>query len=102
MLKEIHLDSNNFKEIPNEISSLDQLEKLFVQRNALEGDIIQAGQMRLNLGAWVYCMWQVKYQMRLAIRTTYRVWHSINQLSGSLPADIGTGSSRPATTSCRR
>ncbi|CAL2252041.1 unnamed protein product [Prunus armeniaca] len=50
-----------------------------------------AGQMRLNLGARVYCMWQVKYQMRLAIHTTYRVWQSINQLSGSLPADIGTG-----------
>ncbi|KAM5587964.1 putative LRR receptor-like serine/threonine-protein kinase [Rosa sericea] len=39
MLKEIYLDYNNFIEIPNEISALDQLEKLYVQENVLEGDV---------------------------------------------------------------
>ncbi|XP_062009586.1 probable LRR receptor-like serine/threonine-protein kinase At3g47570 [Rosa rugosa] len=38
-LKAINLDHNNFKEIPNEIGTLNQLEKLFVQKNALKGPI---------------------------------------------------------------
>ncbi|ONI10718.1 hypothetical protein PRUPE_4G063200 [Prunus persica] len=39
MLKEIHLDSNNFNEIPNEIFSLDQAEMLYVGFNALKGHV---------------------------------------------------------------
>ncbi|XP_062007600.1 putative receptor-like protein kinase At3g47110 [Rosa rugosa] len=38
-LKAINLDYNNFIEIPNEIGTLNQLEELFVQNNALKGPI---------------------------------------------------------------
>ncbi|XP_004295582.1 PREDICTED: probable LRR receptor-like serine/threonine-protein kinase At3g47570-like [Fragaria vesca subsp. vesca] len=38
-LKEIYLDSNKFKEIPNEIGALIQLEMLSVKHNALNGPI---------------------------------------------------------------
>ncbi|BBH00995.1 Leucine-rich repeat protein kinase family protein [Prunus dulcis] len=39
MLKEINLSYNKFNEIPNEIGSLDELEKLYVQSNALKGHV---------------------------------------------------------------
>ncbi|XP_040361572.1 putative receptor-like protein kinase At3g47110 isoform X2 [Rosa chinensis] len=39
MLKEIYLDYNKFKELPNEIGSLDKLEKLWVQFNSLQGHV---------------------------------------------------------------
>ncbi|PQQ11041.1 putative LRR receptor-like serine/threonine-protein kinase [Prunus yedoensis var. nudiflora] len=39
MLKAIRLDFNNFKEIPNEIGSLDQVEFMYVQENALKGHV---------------------------------------------------------------
>ncbi|XP_021812004.1 probable LRR receptor-like serine/threonine-protein kinase At3g47570 [Prunus avium] len=39
MLKGIYLDSNNFNEIPKEIGFLHQLEKLYVQLNALKGPV---------------------------------------------------------------
>ncbi|KAL6197274.1 hypothetical protein ACLB2K_032883 [Fragaria x ananassa] len=38
-LKDIRLADNNFIEIPNEIGSLDQLEKLIMPENALEGNV---------------------------------------------------------------
>ncbi|KAI5331363.1 hypothetical protein L3X38_021489 [Prunus dulcis] len=39
MLKEINLRYNKFNEIPNEIGSLDELEKLYVQSNAQKGHV---------------------------------------------------------------
>ncbi|KAM5587930.1 hypothetical protein ABKV19_006401 [Rosa sericea] len=39
MLKEIYLDYNKFKELPNEIGNLDKLEKLWVQSNSLQGHL---------------------------------------------------------------
>ncbi|PQP96462.1 putative LRR receptor-like serine/threonine-protein kinase [Prunus yedoensis var. nudiflora] len=39
MLKVIRLDDNNFKEIPNEIGTLDQVESLSVQSNTLTGPV---------------------------------------------------------------
>ncbi|KAM5569873.1 putative LRR receptor-like serine/threonine-protein kinase [Rosa sericea] len=67
MLKEIYLDSNNFKELPNEIGSLDKLEKLYVQSNSLQGHLPVA-------------------LFNMTSLTTLTLWQ--NNLSGSLPDTI--------------
>ncbi|KAL6201502.1 hypothetical protein ACLB2K_025216 [Fragaria x ananassa] len=46
MQKMLYLDSNNFKELPNEIGALD-LEELFVQENSLEG-LVPAGVFNMS------------------------------------------------------
>ncbi|XP_068311186.1 probable LRR receptor-like serine/threonine-protein kinase At3g47570 [Pyrus communis] len=40
MVKGIYLDDNKFEELPNEMSSLGQLEELYVQSNALKGSAL--------------------------------------------------------------
>ncbi|CAL9004653.1 unnamed protein product [Prunus brigantina] len=67
MLKEIHLDSNNFNEIPKEIGHLDQVVGLNVEVNALKGPVPVA----------------VFNMSSLIVLTLYG-----NSLSGGLPNNI--------------
>ncbi|XP_050148376.1 probable LRR receptor-like serine/threonine-protein kinase At3g47570 isoform X1 [Malus sylvestris] len=67
MLKNIYLDFNMFEEIPNLIGSKDQVEKLYVQANALKGPVPLA----------VFNMSSLKI---LALTANY--------LTGSIPDDL--------------
>ncbi|CAL2237833.1 unnamed protein product [Prunus armeniaca] len=92
MLKAIRLDSNKFNEIPEEISFLHQLEKLYVQFNSLKGPIPVAifnmsSLTTLTLfrnslsGGLPDNIWQCTKLLTLSLGE--------NNFSGSIPKNIG-------------